>query len=204
MESYTVVSSGSAFLLLTASNDHDKFAELLGVTDCAAFRYNAELRRMASLFRLRHISFVRVRDLLPSGHGSDDLHDLNEDEHLVNAPITREEFLSTDIGNYNAEAHVKFDEDALRKYRGYLRSLKLDLEGREAQMWQKFSGHEARQTNLSRKTRDKLVSATADRMMENGAVRTCFQSPTDLQMMTVNPPRNSLRSLSGPSRTRCA
>src|ERR1700733_9271677 len=81
------------------------FAELLGVTDSAAYRYGAELRRMVSSFQLHHISFLRVQHLLSNDRkSSGDTSDLSEAKYLFNAPITGEEFLSTDIGNFDADA----------------------------------------------------------------------------------------------------
>lgn len=204
MGSSTVVSS-DLLPYFTVSPVTDKFAELLGVTDSTAFRYNAELRRMVSSLQLRHISFVRVQGLLSGRRKSSYLSDLSEAEYLFNAPITREQFLSTDIGNYDAEAHIKSDEGALRTYRGYLRFLKLDLEGRDAQVLKKSSGNQAEQAYLSRKTREKLLSTIAKRMMGNRAVRMCFQPPAPpFISMMICLARNSPHLLSELSLMRCA
>ena len=155
--------------------DKLQFAELLGVTDSTAYQYGAELRRMVSTFQLNHISVLRVRDLLSIDHKSGDRHDLTEAEYLVNAPITRQEFLLTDIGKYDAEAHMKSDEGVRRTYHGYMRSLiRLDLQGlgaQEGQTPESTGGHQAEQAHLSRKARKKVLSTIAKRMMSNGAVR---------------------------------
>jgi hypothetical protein len=117
---------------------------------------------MATSFRLRHISFVRVQDLLSSKSG--DLNDWSESEYLANAPITREEFLSTKTGDCNAEARIESDEGALRM----AQSLELDLEGREAQIL-KNSEHEGGQT-----TPEQLREVIAKRMIGDGAVCNMF------------------------------
>jgi pyoverdine/dityrosine biosynthesis protein Dit1 len=150
--------------------DKLQFTELLGVTDSTAYQYGAELRRMVSTFQLNHISLLRVRDLLSTDHS-----DLTEAEYLIDAPNTRQEFLLTDIGKYDAEAHVKSDEVVRRTYHGYMRSLiKLDLQdlgAQEGQTLENTDAHEAEQAYLSRKARKKILSAIAKRMMSNGAVR---------------------------------
>jgi hypothetical protein len=133
---------------------------------------------MVSSLQLGHLSFVRVQDLLSSGSKPGDLSDLSEAEYLVNAPITRKEFLSTDIGNYDAEALIKSDESARRTYCGYLRFHRLDLEGREALIMKQSGGQEVEQASLSRRTCKKLLGTIAKRIMENAAVRIYFQPPT--------------------------
>jgi len=129
MASSTVVSSAFQVVFPALSPiTPAKFTELLGVTDTTAYQYGAEVRRMVSSFQLDHISFFRVRDLLSNDRKSSDTSDLSEAEYLVDAPITRDKFLSTDIGNHDAEAHMKSDEGVRRMYHAYMRSLiKLDL-----------------------------------------------------------------------------
>lgn len=167
-------SKSNLFLCFRLSDNRGEFAELLGVTDSTAFQYNAELRRMVSSLHLRHISFVRVQDLLLSGSEPSDSSDLSEAEYLINAPRTREEFLSTDIGNYDADALIKSDENARRTYCGYLRFHRLDLEGREALIMKQSSGQEVDQASLSHRSRKKLLGTIAKRIMENAAVRIYF------------------------------
>ena len=97
-------------------------------TRATEYRYNAELRRMVKDLKLTHIVFVRVQELPSNNHATGDIVDMNEDDYLVRSPKTREEFLATDIGNWDIEEQLKTDEGILRTYRGYLCFLKLDLE----------------------------------------------------------------------------
>ena len=139
------------------------------MTDRTAYRYNAELRKMVKDLKLTHIVFVRVQELLANNHATGDIVDMNEDDYLVRAPKTREEFLATDIGNWDVEEQLKTDEGTLRTYRGYLRFLKLDLEERQNLPAENeteglsFKG-------LSRKAREKVIGGIAKKMMGNGAV----------------------------------
>jgi len=131
---------------------------------------------MVSSFQLDHISFLRVRDLLSNDRKSGGTSDLSEAEYLADAPITREEFLSTNVGNHDAEAHMKSNEAVRHTYHAYMRSLmRSELEGQESEEGQTpgtTGRNEADQANLSREeAREQRLSGIAKRMMSNGAVR---------------------------------
>ena len=87
---------------------------------------------MVKDLKLTHIVFVRVQELPSNNHATGDIVDMNEDDYLVRSPKTREEFLATDIGNWDVEEQLKTDEGILRTYRGYLRFLKLDLKSHKS------------------------------------------------------------------------
>ena len=153
--------------------------ELLGVTDSTAFKYNAELRRVVKDLKLSHIRFVRVQELISNKHKTGDIVDMSEADYLVQAPKTREEFLATDIGNWDVEEQLKTDEGTLRTYRGYLRFLKLDLEDRN-NLPVEDDKEGASFQGLSRKAKEKIIGGIAKKMMGNGAVSIVISMTTDV------------------------
>lgn len=156
-------------------------SELLGVSDATVYQYNAELRKLAEELNLSHIQFVRVQDLLlagaakacnteseiprPTGH-------LSESGYVANASETRRAFSLVNIGDFDPNHQIKSDEGALRTYQGYLRFLKLDLEGSQL-LIRNMDGHVSKTDSpvrVSRRERERIISGIAKQMMANGAV----------------------------------
>ena len=152
------------------------------MTDSTAFKYNAELRRIVKDLKLSHIRFVRVQELISNNHKTGDIVDMSETDYLVQAPKTREEFLGTDIGNWDVEEQLKTDEGTLRTYRGYLRFLKLDLEDRN-NLPVENDKEGASFQGLSRKAKEKIIGNIAKKMMGNGAVSIVIILTTDIVLL---------------------
>lgn len=150
------------------------YGDFLGVADKTAYQYNVELRRIANELQLSHIDFVSVQDLLPSfpGRSYRGPAAQAEAEYLANAPRVREAFLSMDVGAYDADEHMKSDEGAVTTYRGYLRFLKLDLDGSDRFLKSSsandaagLAGASQGSGRLSRKAREKQITIIARQMM---------------------------------------
>ncbi|KAF8310285.1 hypothetical protein DL93DRAFT_2157882 [Clavulina sp. PMI_390] len=123
----TVYSAGA---YLNIVSDGIVYGELVGVPDARVYQYNAELRSVVRRIGLSHIRFVRMRDLLRPDQIAlaKDSEDISEEEYVAEAPPTRAAFLSTDIGAYDVDEHIKSDVGVLRTYQGYMKFLQLDLE----------------------------------------------------------------------------
>ncbi|KAG7087516.1 hypothetical protein E1B28_013477 [Marasmius oreades] len=158
------------------------YGELLGQTDTSVYHYNAEFRRICAENRLKHLTFVRLADLLPRecpGVASSDSNEMTLEEYIHAAPIIHSQFLAHDISHCNVEENIKSDSGVLRTYRGYLKFLELDLDGTSL-MLDRHDGNP-----LSGKQRDKIRRQIAKQMIIRGTkfsdlVRTKFPSAVRL------------------------
>ncbi|KIK57024.1 hypothetical protein GYMLUDRAFT_247295 [Collybiopsis luxurians FD-317 M1] len=140
------------------------YGELLGQDDASVYRYNAELRRICVENQLKHLTFVRLADLLPEENPtvfSSNSKDMTLEEYVHAAPIIRSRFLAHDISHCDLEANIRHDSGVLRTYRGYLKFLELDLNGTSAML-------DPDGNPLSGKQRDKIRRQIAKKMIIHG------------------------------------
>lgn len=144
-----------------------KFLELLGVSDHSVYQYNAELRKIVRNLNLSHVQFVTVQDLL---FDTLDTQESSEADYVARAARAREALQAVDVGQFDPDVQIKANESVAKSYQGYLRVLKLDLEGQEEP-----------QSELSpRKSREKDIETTAKQMLEVDSVNPeTFHSSND-------------------------
>ncbi|KAF5383926.1 hypothetical protein D9757_007406 [Collybiopsis confluens] len=140
------------------------YGEILGQDDASVYRYNAELRNICAENQLKHLTFVRLADLL---HGeypaplSSNSEDMTLDEYVKAAPVIRSRFLAQDISHHKIAEKIKHDPGVLQTYRGYLKFLERDLEGTSTML--NLNGK-----ILSGKQQDKVRRQIAKKMIIHG------------------------------------
>ncbi|KAF8305232.1 hypothetical protein DL93DRAFT_2089639 [Clavulina sp. PMI_390] len=154
---------------LSIVSDGIVYGELLRVPDDQVYRYNAALRSLIKELGLSHVRFTRIRDLLNGGPGAckNEEHDISEAQYVDETPFTREAFLSTDIGAYDVDGHLKADAGVMRTYQGYKKFLELDLERSSSRSPSPTDSHDVE--TVGRRGWKKNIGLVAKKMLANGA-----------------------------------
>ena len=107
------------------STDHN-IQDLLGISDQEVWNYGQALRKRAGDIGCRNIRFIRLVDLLQDRTLAEPL---SESDYIRDAPTIRDEIYRRYIPqNFDVDAHIAGDRDAMLTYCGYLKFLEVDLE----------------------------------------------------------------------------
>lgn len=101
------------------------YSDILGISDLEVWRYGQALRKMARDYKLDHVKFLRLRNLLGGG-GS--VEPITEEEYLKHAPEFRTEIITKYLPeNFDPDLYITKDADTTLTYRGYIKFLETDL-----------------------------------------------------------------------------
>ena len=104
------------------------YSDILGISDLEVWRYGQALRKMARDYKLEHVKFLRLRNLLG---GSGSVEPITEEEYLKHAPEFRTEIITKYLPeNFDPDVHITKDADTTLTYRGYIKFLETDLANR--------------------------------------------------------------------------
>ncbi|KAJ5483108.1 Pyoverdine biosynthesis [Penicillium desertorum] len=138
---------------LTIASDGLVYNDLLGVLDAEVFAYGESLRQMVKNQRYKHISFIRIRDLV---HWEIDTP-LNAATFEKFAGDFRQRLIDNFTPlDYDCRESIRTDEDVRTTYRGYIKFLAKDLE------------HTFVEGEVSKRTHKQKLEAIAKKMISRG------------------------------------
>ncbi len=138
----------------------------MGVTDAEVWDYSTAIREFIRKRDLKHISTLRIVDLL--GHAN--TRELDRDEYLIHASCYRQELVAK-FGpvDFNVRAAVCNDEDTRMTYRGYIKFLTKDL------MYSQLATEMQSQQNPKKRYKE-AIETLAYQMIHRGRVSPSPQS----------------------------
>ncbi|KAJ5455014.1 Pyoverdine biosynthesis [Penicillium desertorum] len=138
---------------LTIASDGLVYNDLLGVLDAEVFAYGESLRQMVKNQGYKHISFIRIRDLV---HWEIDTP-LNAATFEKFAGDFRQRLIDNFTPlDYDCRESIRTDEDVRTTYRGYIKFLAKDLE------------HTFVEGEVSKRTHKQKLEAIAKKMISRG------------------------------------